>query len=150
MMKIDSVEELKAVIEGGFTYLMKNFNDGKILCHPVAPVTFLPSNLEFIPKDIRKGIALGWFLLYSNDGQRWTYNFKEVYQNALNNEGQFYISDWKLNVLFNVEYYMFDEIISLLTTVYDDITLIEGYKWKQTNEVGHIQHFDFNEYFLNE
>lgn len=37
MMKIDSVEELKAVIEGGFTYLMTNFNDGKILCHPVAP-----------------------------------------------------------------------------------------------------------------
>lgn len=146
MIKINTMEELKSVIVGGFKYLGTSFKNGKVLCHPIAPITFLPSNLDFIPKDIRKGIAFGWVLLYSNDGEEWTYNFKEVYRNAMNHEGQFYLSDWKLNILFNVEYYMMDEVINLLTTVFDDITLIEGFKWKPT-EVGHIQSYDFEEYF---
>jgi hypothetical protein len=146
MQEIHTIEQLKAVIEGGFTFLFKNFNNENIICHPIAPVTFIPSNLEIIPSNVRRGIALGWVLLYSNDGRNWTHNFKEVYQNAMNHEGQFYISDWKLNILFNVEYYMMSEVVNLLTTIYDDITLIEGFKWKAT-EPGLIASYSYQEYF---
>jgi hypothetical protein len=146
MHEIHTIEELKAVIEGGFRYLYTNFKNQRIICHPIAAITFLPSHLEFIPQDIRKGIEFGWLLLYSNDGETWTYNFKEIYQNAMNQDGHFYISDWKLNILFNVEFYMMKEVVSLLTTVFDDFTLIGGFKWKQA-EPGLVASYSFEEYF---
>ncbi|TWL84930.1 hypothetical protein CHCC15291_0674 [Bacillus licheniformis] len=84
--------------------------------------------------------------MYSNDGETWTYNFKDVLEKAQRNEGYFFITDWKLNVLMVVEYYMIEEVVNLLTTYYDDITIVSGLNWKPTR-LGDIALFNLEEYF---
>ncbi|MCO7126054.1 hypothetical protein NIE88_09725 [Sporolactobacillus shoreicorticis] len=148
MQTIHSLEALKAVIEGGIVYLEKSFYREQILCHPLAPITFIPSDLDIIPADVEKGIAGGWMLIYSIDGLSWTYNFKEVLHHAMSNDGHFYISDWQLEVFLEVDYYMIKEVVVLLTRVYEEFTLIQGYKWKPA-ELGTIQKFSLKEYFSN-
>jgi len=41
---------------------------------------------------------------------------------------------------------MMEEVINLLTTVYNDIILIEGFKWKLA-ELERIEFYDSEEYF---
>ncbi|KAA0808423.1 hypothetical protein EI976_12610 [Bacillus licheniformis] len=146
MQRIKSISELEAVVEGGIRFINNCFDNRKIPCHPITEVTFLPSFLDILPTNIRKGIPLGWVLLYSNDGETWTYNFKDVLEKAQRNEGYFFITDWKLNVLMVVEYYMIEEVVNLLTTYYDDITIVSGLNWKPTR-LGDIALFNLEEYF---
>ncbi|MBG9541487.1 hypothetical protein B5V88_05430 [Heyndrickxia sporothermodurans] len=146
MIEIQSVKQLEAVVIGGVKYICEQFEQERIVCHPIGQVTFLPSRPEFVPQGFRKGIALGWMLLYSLDGQSWTYNFKAILKEALESDGHFYISDWKLNVIMSVEHYMIDEVTDLLTTIFDDLTLIEKFRWKETR-LGEIASFHISEYF---
>ena len=146
MIEIQSIDQLEAVVIGGINYIFGQFEQERVVCHPIAQISFLPSGLDIIPRETRRGIAYGWMLLYSIDGQTWTHNYKAIKKEALEDDGQFYISDWKLNVIMSVEYYMLDELSDLLTTTFDDLTLIEKFRWKET-ELGEIASFNFSEYF---
>lgn len=146
MIEIQSINQLEAVVIGGVNYILDQFEQERVVCHPIAQISFLPSTLEIIPRETRRGIAFGWMLLYSIDGQTWTHNYKAVKKEALEDEGQFYISDWKLNIIMNVEYYMLDELSQLLTAPFDNLTLIENFRWKDT-ELGEIASLHFSEYF---
>ena len=146
MIEIQSIDQLEAVAIGGVNYIFGQFEQERVVCHPIAQVSFLPSGLDIIPRETRRGIAYGWMLLYSIDGQVWTYNYKEILKEALEDDGQFYISDWKLNVIMIIEYYMLDELSELLTATFDDLTLIENFRWKDT-ELGEISSLHFSDYF---
>jgi len=146
MIQINTLDELEAVIVGGVNFVLNEFEKQRIVCHPIAPITFLPSSLDFIPDDVRKGIAAGFMLLYSIDSKEWSHNYKAVKSEAMNTDGHFYITDWKFNIVMEVEYYMIEELDELLKLKIEELTLIEKFKWKES-ELGEIATFTFSEYF---
>lgn len=149
MQRIYTAEEFEAVIKGVMEYLFKSFyKDRKVICHPLAQATILPSDPRIVPSDVEKGIEVGWLFLYSMDGRNWTHNPREVVNEALDLDGNFYISDWHFKILFEVEFYMLPHIADILTLKIDELTLIAGYKWKPT-ELGSLQSYDAEEYFSN-
>lgn len=145
MYRLNTIEELTAVVKGGHKFLNDSFRKRKIPCHPIAEVTFFPSDTPF-SKNFERGMNRGFVLLYSNDGESWSSNFPETLRNAEENFGTFYITDWYFNTFMQTEYYMWDEIKDLVLPKFDDITLINGYKWKES-ELGSVEFYEIEEYF---
>lgn len=148
MQQIFSIRELQAVINGGLTFLYESFyKDKKVICHPIAPVTFLPANIESATLPVEGvGIDVGWVLIYSIDGYEWISDPGEVIAQVMRTGDDFYISDWKLNILFVVEPHRLEYILELLTMTVEEFRLIRDYKWKPT-EVGSLQSYRVEEYF---
>lgn len=146
MKEIKTLEELQIVVINNIEYIFKSLTDCKIICHPMAPITFLPTGLKSIPNDKEGGIALGWMLLYSIDQKEWTFELKEVLRKAIQNQTSFYLCNWQLTIVMEVKQSMIREITDYLIQIYADLTLIEGYIWKRAMK-GEIKYIDCEEYF---
>jgi hypothetical protein len=146
MQRIESMNELIAVAKGGIKYIHDNLNEGKIICHPKMKAVIFPRGIGIEEqKEVEYfDFMIGFMFVYSNDKKIWTGDLQSTLKNSFDEDGSFYVADWKQNVFMQVEYYMMEEVIELLTTKYDDFILLDNCIWKKA-EVGEITYLTIDE-----